>query len=139
MDSTRAGRPSICAKSQGKPVASIPNLDNDSTARLSSAGLRATSATWLPSSPRLSAIRRPSRREPPVTTATFPVRSNKLLTDPTGLSLGIAAIHQASCFTFLADVRDLGERALGNELHAYAETQIVLQSLRKLRCQVFDC
>ena len=66
--------------SQGQAAASIFCLANCATAASSSSCLRAVSTTLAPISPRASAICRPSPREPPVTTATRPLRSKSFLT-----------------------------------------------------------
>src|SRR5438045_5940581 len=66
--------------SQTTATDSIPCPPRRATASSSSSRLRATSATRAPISPSASAICKPSPREPPVTSATLPVRSNSCRT-----------------------------------------------------------
>ena len=73
---TDASTSSARATSQAAASARIPRSRRRAAAASSSPVLRAVSASEAPASPSASAIWKPRPREPPVTIATLPVRSN---------------------------------------------------------------
>src|SRR6478752_2109721 len=83
----RAGAASGAPRSAAKPAAATPCPWSSATAASSSACLRATKTTIAPNSPRAPAICSPRPREPPVTIATLPFRSNRPASTPVLRSL----------------------------------------------------
>src|SRR5437868_4078160 len=78
--STTRGTVSGLARSPAMVSVSILRWPRCAAASSNSPCLRAVMAILAPISPRASRIRRPSPREPPVTSATLPDRSNRSLT-----------------------------------------------------------
>src|SRR5271170_5342911 len=113
-------------RSHANAVASIPEALSAALASSSSACLRATIAIFAPISPRASAMRNPSPREPPVTTATLPERSKSDVRRMGVSSLGIASVDHATRLAFFANVGKLGQRPLGHQFDKHVQAQILL-------------
>src|SRR5271170_5364213 len=109
-------------RSHANAVASIPEALSAALASSSSACFRATIAIFAPISPRASAMRNPSPREPPVTTATLPERLNRDVTN-TGLSFGEASIDHATRLPFFPNVGKIGQCSLGHQFYSHIQAQ----------------